>query len=700
MKSWLGIGLGMSVAFSAAWSHGQTLDLDWGKLKTAAAEQQAAFSLLKSSAVAPVLQRLDARGAAPWLVQFNAPIRPEWKKALAEAGAEIAGYIPANALLVTAPPPALRRIAALPEVAWAGEYLPAFKKSRRLPDGDPDGTPAGSREVVVVLFQSADQSRITRELGEMGVFVSRADAQDGNGLLRGRLTPVQMEEVANWGEVEWIEPARKPQLWSAEPAAAASASAAADNPATTGYTQLIAICDTGLDASHPDFAGRVVGFSWTDAGFGTDGRGHGTLVAGLAVGSGAASEGRVRGVAGEAGLAVQAMGADMSGLPADLESVLQQAWEAGARIHLNGWGSADAGAYGVDARALDRFVWDHPEMLVVAAAGNTATDLAPADGVVDRGSVASLAAAKNVLAVGAAEGRAETARTWREAWPEDFAVAPIALDPVAQSNGPQGLAAFSGRGPCADGRIKPDLVAPGTQLISTRSAQAAGTAWGLAENTNYLYAGGTSLAAAQAAGAAALARQWLAEKRGLPAPSAALVKALLISGARDLAPGQYGTDAKQEIPSLRPNPAEGFGLLDAQRLVPSGDGETIALHDETGLATGEFREYPVDGAAHPGRYVAVLAYADYGASLAAGSKQVNNLDLTVQTPTGAVLHANGGGAPDSRNNVEMIEFTADEQGIYRARIEARTVPMGGSQPYALIIRGPRTDAATAVQEQP
>ena len=98
---------------------------------------------------------------------------------------------------------------------------------------------------------------------------------------------------------------------------------------------------------------------------------------------------------------------------------------------------------------------------------------------------------------------------------------------------------------------------------------------------------------------------------------------------------------------------------------------------------------------------AVLAYADYGASLAAGSKQVNNLDLTVQTPTGAVLHANGGGAPDSRNNVEMIEFTADEQGIYRARIEARTVPMGGSQPYALVVRGPRTEAAAAAaSEQP
>ena len=687
MRSWPGIGLGVGVALSAAWCCGQGLDLDWGKLKTAAAEQQAAFSLLKSSAVAPVLQRLDARGAAPWLVQFNAPIRPEWKQALAEAGAEMAGFIPENALLVTASPAALRRIAALPEVSWAGEYLPAFKKSRRLHAGAADGTPAGSREVAVVLFQPADQGRLTRELGEMGVFVSRADAQDDNGLLRVRLSPVQMDEVASWGEVEWIEPARKPQLWSAEPAPAATAPVAADRTNPTAQGQLIALCDTGVDAKHPDFTGRITGFSWTDSPFGTDIRGHGTLVAGLAA-------------AGGAGLAVQAMGADMSGLPADLGAVLQQAWEAGARIHLNGWGSADAGAYGVDARAVDRFVWDHPEMLVVAAAGNAATDLDPADGVVDEGSVASLAAAKNVLAVGAAEGRTETARTWRDSWPEDFAVAPIALDPVAQSNGPQGLAAFSGRGPCADGRIKPDLVAPGTQLISTRSTQAAGTAWGLADNTNYLFAGGTSLAAAQVAGAAALIRQWLADERGLPAPSAALVKALLISGARDLAPGQYGTGAKQEIPAMRPNPAEGFGLLDRQRLVPSGDGEPIAVHDETGLATGEFREYPVDGTAHPGRYVAVLAYADYGATLAAGSQRVNDLDLTVQTPAGAVLQANGGGSPDSRNNAEMIEFTADEQGAVRVRVEARAVPMGGSQPFALIIRGPRTDAATAAQEQP
>ena len=55
-------------------------------------------------------------------------------------------------------------------------------------------------------------------------------------------------------------------------------------------------------------------------------------------------------------------------------------------------------------------VWEHPEMLVVAAAGNAAVDLNPADGVVDAGSVGSPATAKNVLSVGASEGRQDVAR--------------------------------------------------------------------------------------------------------------------------------------------------------------------------------------------------------------------------------------------------------------------------------------------------
>jgi hypothetical protein len=102
-----------------------------------------------------------------------------------------------------------------------------------------------------------------------------------------------------------------------------------------------------------------------------------------------------------------------------------------------------------------------------------------------------------------------------------------------------------------------------------------------------------------------------------------------------------------------------------------------------------------------GRFVLTLAYSDYGAAPGAGQKLVNDLDLTVQKPSGKIMYANGRTEPDAENNVEMIEFNADEAGIYMARVEARTVPMGGFQPYALVVRGPRMEAApAAILEKP
>jgi len=513
------------------------------------------------------------------------------------AGGSLHGYVPENALLMEASPEAAAKIAALEHVVWAGEYLPAYKKAAGVPDPT-----AESGEYVVALFAPGDKRRVARALGEMNVFVPRAQLEADGAELRVRLTSAQTAEVANWAEVEWIEPDRKPRAWG---------------------------------ASGPGTAGTLL-----------------------------------------------------------------EAFAQGRRIHLERQGIADSGAYGAEARTIDRFVWAHPEMLVVAAAGNAAVDLQPADGVADAGTVGSPATAKNVLAVGAAEGRRDVARTWAESWPEDFAVQPIALDRMAQADGPQGLAAFSGRGPCADGRIKPDLVAPGTFVVVPRPADSDFTGWGVAADTNQIHVGGTGVAAEQAAEAARQARQWLAEARGLSSPSAALVKALLLAGARDLAPGQYGTGPKQEIPDVRPNNAQGFGLLDLDNAL-AGEGKEIDLYDASGLAGGAADGYELRAPAAGDRFALVLAYSDHPAAPAAGKKLVNDLDLTVQTPSGAILHPGRRDEPDDLNNVEMIEFEADEAGVYLARVAARAVPMGGSQPYALVVRGPRTKAAAAAaSEQP
>ena len=606
MKKRLGVWwmCGIAAASAAAGAN-PPLFLDGGTIETASGVQQAMLRLLKSSARPPAVQRATSRGTTPWFVQFDGAPREKWKSALETEGAVIHGYVPENAWLVETTPEALARIAALDHVAWAGEYLPAYKKSRNLPE-----PPADAENCVVELFRTDDKPRIAREFGELGVFASRADMQAEHPFFHVLLSPAQVDEVAQWAEVEWIEPAAPMKSWGATTGAAASA-------------------------------------------------------------------------------------------PADVASELAAALAADERVCLLRGGAADAGAYGAPARAADAFVQAHPDVLVVAAAGNAAVDAHPADGVVDAGSVASPATAKNVLSVGAAEGRTAVARAWRDSWPEDFAVEPIALDRMAQADGPQGLAAFSGRGPCADGRFKPDLVAPGTFVAVPRPTDAAFAGWGVAENAGEIYVGGTGVAAELAAAAATQARRGLIERRGIASPSAALVKALLLVGARDLAPGQYGGGAKQEIPFGRPNNAQGAGLLDAAGVLEARADETIDLHESPGLATGAADAYELAVGQPGGRFALALAYSDPAAAPCAGKQLVNDLDLTVTTPAGAVLHANGRAEPDDLNNVEMIEFEADEAGLYLARVHARAVPMGGSQPYALVVRGPRTEAAAAAaSEQP
>src|SRR5207249_2850945 len=118
------------------------------------------------------------------------------------------------------------------------------------------------------------------------------------------------------------------------------------------------------------------------------------------------------------------------------------------------------------------------------------------------------------------------------------------------------------RGPTDDGRIKPDLVAPGTNIVSNQSHYpGASTLWGpYGPNPNYAYSGGTSMATPLAAGAGALVRQWLTA-RGIANPSAAAIKATLLDTTYDMAPGQYGAGATQEIPANRPNNVDGWGRV-------------------------------------------------------------------------------------------------------------------------------------------
>ena len=383
----------------------------------------------------------------------------------------------------------------------------------------------------------------------------------------------------------------------------------------------------------------------------------------------------------------------------------------GACIHSDSWGYGpeQAGQYtptDIDdegvlhylyaAMYVDGYMWTNQNFIMVFASGNNGVDT-NADGIVDPGSVVPPGTAKNCICVGASVNYRSFTNTWGGAAPDRYPAAPIQSDPMSQTTTPQGIAAFSGRGPTLDGRIKPDIVAPGTHVISVRSRATESTGWGIVDsNTNYLYQGGTSMATPLTAGALALVRQWLVERRGIANPPAALMKALLINGARDMTPGQYGTGAAQEI-TARPDRSQGFGHVNLCNTLDPGDGRFLHFATNRIPSTGAaFTTNFTVGQANAGPYILTLAWQDYPGEVGAEKVLVNDLDLTVTSPSGKVYYPNNLATNDRLNNVEFIEFSAPETGPYTVTVDGYNVPQTfphGGQPFALVMRGPETSLA-------
>jgi subtilisin family serine protease len=253
----------------------------------------------------------------------------------------------------------------------------------------------------------------------------------------------------------------------------------------TGKGVKIAVLDTGVDASHPDLTGRVTSANFSDAPDAGDHDGHGTHVASIAAGTGAASEGRYKGVAPEATiLSGKVLDDTGSGHESGIIAGMEWAAAQGAAVANLSLGTFDPGD-GTDplSQALNRLSKDTGTLYVVAA-GNC---YAP-----EPRTVTSPGAADEALTVGSTD---------RDG----------------------GLSDFSCRGPRrGDGALKPELSAPGRDIVAAR---ASGTPADQPVGEHYAAHSGTSMATPHVTGTAALLAQ------AQPGWKADRLKARLVSSA-------------------------------------------------------------------------------------------------------------------------------------------------------------------------
>ncbi|MDD4442341.1 MAG: S8 family serine peptidase [Kiritimatiellae bacterium] len=647
------------------------------------------------------------RGTTPFIVQFNTPVSDAARALLTGVGAQVRGFFPNNAILAELTPDALAALREVAQVQDAAEFLPGDKVQPFLASLIAAFPKTRALRVSIQTLAPEDAAPLAAVVQRLGGEVEAASAGTRWGIVQAVLPLGAVADLAARGEVQWIEERPEVQRRNDKAAVAAhlNAIAAWNTWGLTGKGQVVGHADTGLDTGspatmHPDFQGRIRALiARGRPGDPSDPDGHGTHTAGSILGNGAASAGQFRGVAYEAELVHQSVVNDygsFSGLPADLYELYAESHALGACIHSDSWGSSTYGLYDNDCRATDLFAWDHPDHLAVFASGNDGRD-SNADGKVDSDAIGSPAAAKNVLTVGATENDRPagsggySSYSWGSAWPTRYPAAPLKTDLISYSAtlAPvyrQGMAAFSSRGPTDDGRIKPDVVAPGTDVISTKSS-VGGNVWTFyAPNSRYCFGGGTSMATPLAAGAAALLRQYATERAAITNPSAALLKAMVVGGARTLAPGQYGsTNSTQEIPFASPNAVEGWGQPDVAGTVHP-EGRMVRLFDRIGPAGGTTNAFDVTVTAAGMPLDIALCWMDYPATAGAGITRVNDLDLLVTAPNGTPLYPNGGSARDSLNTVETVRVPAAQAGVYRIQVIGASVPYAGGA-AGLYVRG-------------
>ncbi len=359
------------------------------------------------------------------------------------------------------------------------------------------------------------------------------------------------------------------------------------------------------------------------------------------------------------------------------QGIIHESWTAGARISSNSWGcSGCAGSYDESSQAYDVGVRDADlitpgmqELIVLFSAGNDGPSAA---------SIGTPGNGKNMITVGASENARPIDENGN--WTDGCGVGP------SGANNAMDVIGFSSRGPSPGGRVKPEVIAPGTHITGTKPVPNDGD--GACDvsrplnNAVFAASSGTSHSTPAVAGVTSLAYWWIANDRGdltfdggsASAPSPALMKAWLMAHPTYLT----GVDGNDTLPSN----SQGYGMPNLASMF--GDTPTM-LVNQSQVLTDTGQSWTWNGSvADPGKPLRIaLAYTDQAGAIGV-SPQVNNLDLEVEVD-GVVYRGNRfagqwsttDGQADALNNYEAVFLPAGQGTSIELRIVGTNIAGDG-----------------------
>lgn len=633
-----------------------------------------------------------------YVVQFGGIPTDEWLNSVRDAGVEILQYVPDQAFFVYGDGAAISRVASHSRVRWVGRYASEQRLPKLLRDqldaekgkaalrsniSRLDVSAAGTAIFDVAVFARADLKDAASRIASISGGTVRNLVRLPNNffnIVRVEVPLDKVSELANIPDVVRIDAWSRPRKEDERAAQIVAGNYTSTTElARPGYDpfMLFGVEGSNVTVSVVDDGVGIPG----DGGFyitslnavkgplrGTDGSasGHGHLNASIIAGDSPFSALDPLGYNYGRGIAPKANIIDIpllrAGYPlSDANAYNDTVSTAGPNgvfgsISNNSWGADTNGnVYDAFTAQFDGFVRDASfapsvnPLTIIFSAGNEAERVGPL-------SLTRPKAAKNIITVGASENLRSDLYG-------------------AKADNIDDLASYSSRGNTADGRIKPDIIAPGSAITGGRSGS--DVLFGNIDGASARWSVGTSHAAPQVAGAAALFTQYFKIINSGNNPSPAMVKAAILLSGQEM----NGANANT---STVPNGNEGWGRINMKYVI-----DRAALVKQVDQSVQLFNvgdTYTLNGSVNdPSRPVRVaLVWTDPPA--VGDPALVNNLDLTVtigsNTYRGNVFSGGTsvtGGSYDTLNNVEQVWLPA---GIpsgtpYSITVRATNVPGDG-----------------------